>query len=314
MASPARLGVPARTIILATAGVLAVLAVGALWSRVRGRRWYDVVYRTFYTAGLRIWERGMPAAALVAMVEGPGAPAPGRALDLGCGSGMDSVYLARHGWAVTGVDQVPRALALARRRAAAAGVDVRFVLGDVTRLGELGLGAGYTLLLDFGCLHTLPADRRDAYVAGVSGVAAPGATLLLYGFARPPRLAPVPAGLTPEEVRRRFGGAGWALAGAELVPADATDIAGRRVDRSFALWCYRLRRLPAPAPVPGAPTPGARLTRSKPPRRRPGPAPAAPHPHRPPGRPHPRHRSRPRSGPPLSCWARVLDPPQAARW
>ena len=177
MASTARLGVRARTIVLATAGVLAVLAVGALWGRVRGRRWYDVVYRTLSTTGLRIRERGMPAAALVAVVEGPGAPAPGRALDVGCGSGMDSVYLARHGWDVTGVDQVPRARALARRRAAAAGVDVRFVLGDVTRLGELGLGAGYALLLDFGCLHTLPADRRDAYVAGVSGVAAP---CLLY--------------------------------------------------------------------------------------------------------------------------------------
>ena len=145
---------------------------------------------------------------------------------------------------MTGVDQVPRALALARRRAAAARVAVRFVRGDVTRLQELGIGGGYTLLLDFGCFHTLPADQRAAYVASVSAVAAPGATFLLYGFARPPRLAPMPAGLTPEEVRRRFGGAGWALAGAELVPADAPDIAGRRVDRSFALWCYRLRRLP----------------------------------------------------------------------
>ena len=212
---------------------------------MRGRRWYDVVYRAFYALGLRVWEREAPAAALVAVVEGPGAPPPGRALDLGCGTGTDSVYLARRGWDVTGVDQVPRALALARRRAAAAGVAPRFVLGDVTRLRELGVGRDCTLLLDFGCFHTLPADLRDAYVASVSGVAAPGATFLLYGFARPPRLAPLPAGLTPEEVRRRFVGLRWALDGAEPVPADAIEVAGRRVDRSFALWCYRLRRLPA---------------------------------------------------------------------
>src|SRR4029079_9412675 len=107
---------------------------------------YDLVYRTFYALGLRVWERGEPAAALGPAVEGPAARPPGRAVDVACGTGTDSVYLARHGWAVTAVDQVPRALALARRRTAAAGVAVRFVRGDVTRLQELGIGGGYTLL------------------------------------------------------------------------------------------------------------------------------------------------------------------------
>src|SRR5213078_825906 len=112
---------------------------------------------------------------------------PGRALDIGCGTGTDAVYLAAHGWDVIGVDMVPRALAIARRRAAAAGVAPRFVEGDASRLCDLGLWDGFTLVLDFGCFHTLPVDRRDPYVDGVSGAAAPGATLLLYGFARPPR-------------------------------------------------------------------------------------------------------------------------------
>ena len=144
-----------------------------------------------------------------------------------------------------------RKLASSHRRAAAAGVTPRFVPGDVTRLRDLGVGDGSTLLLDFGCFHTLPADLRDACVASVSAVAAPGATFLLYGFARPPRLAPLRAGLTPQEVRQRFGGAGWALDCAELVPADAIEVAGARVDRAFELWCYRLRRLP-PVPAAGA--------------------------------------------------------------
>jgi hypothetical protein len=198
----------ARAVALAVAGALGVLGVVALRRLVRGPRWYDRVYRVFYALGLRVWEREGPAASLVVVVEGPGAAAPGRALDLGCGSGTDSVYLARRGWDVTGVDQVPRAL-------------------------------------DFGCFHTLPEAQREAYVAGVSEVAAPGAALLLYGFARPPRLAPMPAGLTPEEVRRRFAGAGWALEGAGPVPTDAIEVAGTRVDRAFVLWCYRLRCLPA---------------------------------------------------------------------
>ena len=232
---------PERSVALVLAPVGLVTAV-ALWRRRGGPRWYDLVYRTFYALGLRIWERDEPAVALVEVVEGPAALPPGRALDLGCGTGTDSIYLARHGWDVTGVDMVPRALAIARRRAAAAGVAPRFAHGDVTRLGDLGLEQGYTLLLDFGCFHTLPEDRRHAYVESVSEAAAPGATFLLYGFARPPRLAPMPAGLTVEEVRRRFAGAGWDLVGTEAVPTDAIEVAGKRVDRSFELWCYRLRR------------------------------------------------------------------------
>jgi len=206
-------------------------------------RWYGFVYRTFYRLGLRIWEREHPAAELVALLDGPDAPTPGRALDIGCGTGTDSVYLATRGWHVTGVDMVPRALTAARRRAAAAGVSPRYVLGDATRLQELGIGDDFTLLLDFGCFHTLPSDQREPYVESVTAVAAPGATLLIYGFARPPRLAPMHAGLTPDEIRERFEHRGWQVVNAQRVSADAIEVSGRRVDEQFELWCCRLRRL-----------------------------------------------------------------------
>jgi hypothetical protein len=131
---------------------------------------------------------------------------------------------------------------LARTRAAAAGVAARFVQGDVTRLAELGVRGPFTLVLDFGCLHTLPLDRRAAYVDSVSAVAAPGATFLLYGFARPPALAPMRAGLTEAEVRARFAGSDWKIVSAEQVDRDAIVVARARVDRSFELWRYRLVR------------------------------------------------------------------------
>jgi SAM-dependent methyltransferase len=208
-----------------------------------GFRWYGFVYRTAYRLGLTVWERRVPPTDLVDLIEGPAAPPLGRALDIGCGTGTDSVYLAAHGWDVTGVDMVPKALAAARRRAAAGGVSPRYVEGDVTRLRELGIGEDYTLLLDFGCFHTLPEDRRGPYVESVSGVAAAGATLLLYGFGRPPRLAPMHAGLTPDEVRERFGRRDWELLSAERVSASAIEVAGRRVDDRFELWRCRLRHL-----------------------------------------------------------------------
>jgi cyclopropane fatty-acyl-phospholipid synthase-like methyltransferase len=143
---------------------------------------------------------------------------------------------------VTGVDIVPEAVALARRNAAAAGVNVRFIEGDVTRLRERGVGEAVDLIVDFGCLHTLPSDLRPAYVRGLTAVAAPGATFLLYGFARPPRLAPMQAGLSEGEVRERFSGTAWDVLKAERVVDDPIVVARARVDRSFQLWHYRLRR------------------------------------------------------------------------
>ena len=144
------------------------------WRTAEGLRWYQVVYRLAYRIGLIIWQRATPTAELVALIEGPARLQPGRALDIGCRTG--TLYLATHGWEVTAVDMVPKALTAARRKATVAGVTPRFVEGDVTGLPDLGVGDGYTLLLDFGCFHTLPDDRRPAYVSSVSRVAAPGAT------------------------------------------------------------------------------------------------------------------------------------------
>jgi SAM-dependent methyltransferase len=229
--------VSARPVTLALA--VAVLAV-VLRYALRGRRWYTLVYRAFYVARLRIWERHSPPSDLIDLVEGPHAPAPGRALDLGCGTGTDSIYLAKHGWDVTGVDMVPEALALARRNAAGVGVRATFTQGDVTQLGDVVHGT-FDLLLDFGCFHTLPPDQRPAYVDSVSAVAAPGATFLLYGFARPPRLAPMHAGIALDEVRERFSRE-WEIVKAERTSATAIQVARTRADQSFELWRFRLRR------------------------------------------------------------------------
>jgi SAM-dependent methyltransferase len=205
-------------------------------------RWYQVVYSLAYRLGLAVWRRPTPPPDLVALIAGPSPLPAGRALDLGCGTGTDSIYLAAHGWEVTGIDAVNNALDVARRDAAGAGVAPRFVQGDVTRLQELGIGNGYNLLLDFGCFHTLPEDCRPAYVASVSGVAAPEATLLLFGFSRPPKPAPMHAGLTRNEVLQRFSGSGWELVSAGPTSADNIAIAGRRTDERFELWRYQLRR------------------------------------------------------------------------
>jgi len=52
--------------------------------------------------------------------------APGRAVELGCGSGELAIDLARRGWRVTGIDFAPEMIARGRESARSAGVDVDF--------------------------------------------------------------------------------------------------------------------------------------------------------------------------------------------
>ena len=118
----------------------------------------------------------------------------GTALDLGCSGGRDSIYLAQHGWSVTGVDVVARAIALAQQRAQQAGVDVRFVQRDVAAVSSLTPHGSCILLLDAGCFHGWSDEQRHRAAAGMDAVAATGAVLLLFAFT-PGRRGPAPRGI-----------------------------------------------------------------------------------------------------------------------
>jgi trans-aconitate methyltransferase len=61
----------------------------------------------------------------------------GRALDLGCGRGQQTQELARRGWEAVGIDNIPRAIYAANRRANSGAT---FVVGDVTDLAPADLG------------------------------------------------------------------------------------------------------------------------------------------------------------------------------
>src|SRR2546428_6635185 len=97
----------------------------------------SVFFRAAYLFGFKPWDSGVPPPELVAVMEGPDRPASGKALDLGCGTGTNCVYMAKHGWGTTGVDFVPPAIKTAPRKAAAARVSPPVIVGDVTRLTEL---------------------------------------------------------------------------------------------------------------------------------------------------------------------------------
>src|SRR4029077_4682557 len=148
------------------------------WTNVAAVNWRRLFFWWSYLAGPRPWDSGITPPELVEWIEGPHALAPGRALDIGCGTGTNCKFMLDHGWDVTGVDFVSRAVQIATRKAPGA----RLLVGDVTRREELGVSGPFDLLLDIGCFHSIPESRRDAYVQGISRVAAPGATFLLFAF------------------------------------------------------------------------------------------------------------------------------------
>ena len=102
---------------------------------------------------------------------------PGRALDLGCGSGRHAVWLAERGWRVTAVDFAPEALRQARERAAEVGSAVDWIEADLVDY-EPPEG-GFDLVL-VAYLH-VPSHERRAILARAEGAVVPGGTLLLVG-------------------------------------------------------------------------------------------------------------------------------------
>jgi len=164
--------------------------------------WWDSFYHDrakpcpFFTAS--------PCESLAQWV-GDGTIPPGRAIDLGCGSGRNAIFLARQGFSVEAVDYSKTAIAWAQDRVAEAGVDVSLRCENVF---DLKLGAGsYDLVYDSGCFHHIAPHRRDSYVELVVNALKPGGWFGLTCF-RPEG----GSGYSDEEVYRRGslgGGLGY---------------------------------------------------------------------------------------------------------
>ena len=203
----------------------------------------SLAYRILYAIGFTPWEQmaeptiADQIAGLFGREEAGREPPYGSALDLGCGSGIWAVELARRGWQVAGVDFVPKALRRARARAEEAGVELRLLEGDVTDLRSAGVGSGFQLLLDFGCFHDeLTDEQRKAEGREAAAAAAPGATLLMMAW-KPGRRGPLPRGASPEDIQAAF--TEWKLI--DDVEIDFPSGAPGYVKRAEPRF-YRLRR------------------------------------------------------------------------
>jgi cyclopropane fatty-acyl-phospholipid synthase-like methyltransferase len=123
------------------------------------------------------WDTGVSPPELLDFIQ---THQPGRAIDIGCGTGTNVITLANAGWKVTGVDFAPRAIKLARQKASKAGVQAEFLIRDATKLQ--GISDHFDLAFDLGCFHSIPQDGKRKYLDRLDQILASGGFWLMYGF------------------------------------------------------------------------------------------------------------------------------------
>ena len=160
--------------------------------------WWNRRYQSADTP----WDTGIVPPEVHELGDSGALQPPGVALDLGCGTGTNSAFLARLGFTVFGVDLAVTALQRARTKALSAGLPAYFCAGDVADLGFLPVRA--TFALDIGCLHSLSPDNRTRYAASLARRLASGGLYLMYGFDEDTELDSGPAGFGAGEIAARF--------------------------------------------------------------------------------------------------------------
>jgi methylase of polypeptide subunit release factors len=70
--------------------------------------WFNLAYYQKH-----VWDTGITPQEVMSFIA---SHVPGKALDIGCGTGTNVIALAKSGWQVTGVDFAPRAIRIAKKR------------------------------------------------------------------------------------------------------------------------------------------------------------------------------------------------------
>jgi 2-polyprenyl-3-methyl-5-hydroxy-6-metoxy-1,4-benzoquinol methylase len=152
---------------------------------------HDRQYRLRREAGQSGWDTADGIAAtlteLAREFDSPHTPKSGDLLEMGCGAGDLSLFLASRGYNVTGVDISPFAIEWAREKTAEAGIQASFHVGDVRDLAAFA-DASFDLVLDGQCLHCIIGEEdRTAFLRSAYRVLRPGGVLHLRTMCGDPR-------------------------------------------------------------------------------------------------------------------------------
>lgn len=157
------------------------------------------------------WDIGRPQPAVTRVVADGGFA--GAVLDVGCGTGENSLHIAATGLDVLGVDVAPTALAIARAKSEARGIPAHFTAADAFHLERLG--RTFDTVLDCGLFHTFDDEERPDYVASLAQVTVPAGKLYVLCFSdEGPEPGPHP--VRRDEFEVSFNAeSGWRIQGIE---------------------------------------------------------------------------------------------------
>lgn len=197
-------------------------------------------FEGLYAAPKAPWDIGRPQAAFIEA----GDRIQGRVIDVGCGTGELSLWLAERGCAVTGVDFLPKPLEAARQKAADRGLSVNFLAMDATAVGELP--ESFDAATDCGLFHVFDDAGRKAYVAALTKLLAPGACVFLLCFSDAEPGKHGPRRVSEQEIRSAFAD-GWAIESIEPARFESVPgVPGAEFDpRGARAWFATIRRVQA---------------------------------------------------------------------
>lgn len=163
----------------------------------------SLMYRISYLLGMTRWDTNQVPPEVTQAFQSGTLP-PGAALDLGCGTGTNVIYMAKQGRQSIGIDFVPQAIAKAKAKSQEAGVSTRtrFITADVTRIKELNLPQ-CVFALDMGCFHGLNPEGQLKYAQCLAEILIPEGRYLLYAL-EPHKDAGVTFGITAKRVKSVF--------------------------------------------------------------------------------------------------------------
>lgn len=162
------------------------------------RDWED-----HYASGHMPWDSGLPSSELQRVLREYNVQ-PGRAIELGCGTGTNAIWLAQQAFDVTAVDIAENALKLARPKAEATGVNVNWINANVQNFGA-GLQP-FDFIFDRGCYHCCRRTDLQGFLQTLRNITRPGTKMLvLCGNANEESESRIPR-VTEGELRSELGG------------------------------------------------------------------------------------------------------------
>jgi SAM-dependent methyltransferase len=135
------------------------------WFKKEDRDWEKIYSK--WTLSQIPWHSDEPDKEFVELIES-GTISLSSVLDVGCGAGTDAIYLASKGGDVTAIDISHEAIKIARERAAKAGAEVNFIVGDF--LDTKFDNGSFDFVNDRGCFHHMNPLCREDFVAKVNRV------------------------------------------------------------------------------------------------------------------------------------------------